>query len=74
MVSTTDFFYPIVKDPYMQGRIGCCNVISDIYSMGIERIDNILMILAVSMEMNEKEKEKITKEMIRGFDDCAKEA
>lgn len=42
--------------------------------MGIDRIDNILMILAVSMQMDEHEKEIITKEMIRGFDDCAKEA
>lgn len=49
MISTTDFFYPLVEDPYMQGRIAACNTMSDIYAMGIDRIDNILMILAVSL-------------------------
>lgn len=35
LVSTTDFFYPLVKDPYRQGRIAACNVLSDIYAMGV---------------------------------------
>ena len=28
------FFYPLVDDPYLQGRIGCANVLSDLYAMG----------------------------------------
>lgn len=44
LISTTDFFYPLVEDPYMQGMISCCNVVSDIYAMGIDRIDNMLMV------------------------------
>ena len=35
LVSTTDFFYPLVEDPYVQGRIACCNVLSDMYAMGV---------------------------------------
>jgi len=34
----------------------------------------MLMVLAVSMDMNDKEKEVITREMIRGFNDTAAEA
>ena len=34
LISTTDFFMPIVDDPYTFGRIAGCNAISDIYAMG----------------------------------------
>lgn len=34
VVSTTDFFMPIVDDPYTFGRIAATNAISDIYAMG----------------------------------------
>ena len=34
VLSTTDFFMPIVDDPYDFGRIAATNAISDIYAMG----------------------------------------
>lgn len=34
LLSTTDFFMPIVDDPYEFGRIASANAISDIYAMG----------------------------------------
>ena len=34
IVSTTDFFMPIVDDPFTFGRIAATNAISDIYAMG----------------------------------------
>jgi selenide,water dikinase len=34
ILSTTDFFMPIVDDPYDFGRIAATNAISDIYAMG----------------------------------------
>lgn len=34
VVATTDFFTPIVDDPYDFGRIAATNAISDIYAMG----------------------------------------
>lgn len=34
IISTTDFFMPIVDDPYDFGRIAAVNAISDIYAMG----------------------------------------
>lgn len=74
LISTTDFFYPLVDDPYMQGRIACCNVLSDLYAMGVPRVDHMLMILGISLQMNERERHIVTKEMMRGFNDCASEA
>ena len=34
IISTTDFFMPIVDDPFQFGRIAAANSISDIYAMG----------------------------------------
>jgi selenide, water dikinase len=34
VISTTDFFLPIVNDPYDFGRIAAANAISDVYAMG----------------------------------------
>ncbi len=42
--------------------------------MGITEIDNVLMILGVSMSMKENEREIITREMMKGFNDKANEA
>lgn len=42
--------------------------------MGIDRVDNILMVLGISLQMTEEERQIITREMMRGFNDCAIEA
>src|SRR6476660_9992005 len=34
IVVTTDFFTPIVDDPYDWGRIAATNALSDVYAMG----------------------------------------
>jgi len=34
LISTTDFFMPIVDDPYSFGKIASANAISDVYAMG----------------------------------------
>jgi selenide,water dikinase len=34
LIATTDFFMPIVDDPYDFGRIASANAISDVYAMG----------------------------------------
>ncbi|EAN89182.1 putative selenophosphate synthetase [Trypanosoma cruzi] len=69
MVSTTDFFFPSVEDPYLQGQIAASNVLSDLYSMGIDRCDTVLMMLAASTEMDEVEREISTREIMKGFVD-----
>lgn len=74
LVQTTDFFYPLVDDPYMQGKIACANVLSDLYAMGVVDCDNMLMLLGVSNEMTLKEREVSTQLIIKGFNDLANEA
>lgn len=74
VISTVDFFYPLVEDPYLQGRIAACNVLSDMYSMGIDTIDNVLMTLAASQQMEKAVQRIATEQMMRGFGDLCKEA
>uniref|UniRef100_A0A8D9AFE6 Selenide, water dikinase n=3 Tax=Cacopsylla melanoneura TaxID=428564 RepID=A0A8D9AFE6_9HEMI len=74
LVQTTDFFYPLVDDPYMMGKIACSNVLSDLYAMGVTECDNLLMLVAVSTKMTEKERDVVIPLMLRGFKDSALEA
>ena len=48
LVATTDFFMPIVDDPYDFGRIAACNALSDVYAMGGRPI---LALAVVGMEL-----------------------
>jgi selenide,water dikinase len=74
VVTTTDFFYPLVEDPYLQGRIACANVLSDMYSMGVADVDTTLMLLAASSNIPEPHRTVVTRHMLRGFADLAREA
>lgn len=75
LVSTTDFFFPIVDDPYAMGRIGAANVLSDLYSTGIDTPDSVLMLLAAPEEIPDPGVRKtVTQLMMRGFADAAREA
>lgn len=70
-VSTTDFFFPLVEDPYLQGQIACSNVLSDLYALGVYHCDNILMLLGVSVAMKPEEADIVTRLMMKGFNDQA---
>jgi len=74
LAQTTDFFYPLVDDPYMQGRIACANVVSDLYAMGVVNCHNMLMLLAVSKDLTDKERDVVIPLMMKGFQDTAREA
>lgn len=54
-------------DPYMMGKIACANVLSDLYAMGVMDCDNMLMLLAVSTKMTEKERDVVIPLIMRGF-------
>jgi selenide,water dikinase len=56
------------------GKIGCANVLSDLYAMGVVDCDNLLMILAASLDMKEEERLTVSRLMLQGFNDLAKEA
>lgn len=74
LVQTTDFFYPLVDDPYMQGKIACANVLSDLYATGVSECDNMLMLLGISQKMTQRQKDVITPMIIQGFIDLCEEA
>lgn len=69
LISTTDFFTPIVDDAYDYGRIAAANAISDVYAMG----GRPLMAIAVMGLPVEKLPAEIAREIIRGAKDtCTK--
>ena len=69
IVQTTDFFPPIVDDPFLYGQIAATNALSDVYAMGGEpKLALNIMCLADSMD------DKIVREILRGGYDKADEA
>ncbi len=70
IISTTDFFMPIVDNPREFGRIAAANAISDIYAMG----GTPLMAIAIFGWPVEKLSAEIGAEVIAGGRDCCDEA
>lgn len=60
-VKTFGFFNSFV------GKIACANTLSDLYAMGVTECDNMLMLLAVSTKMTERERDVVTPLIMRGF-------
>ena len=61
IVQTTEFFPPIVDDPFMYGQIAATNALSDIYAMGGEP-KLALNIMCISEKMNKA----TVQEILRG--------
>jgi len=74
LVQTTDFFYPLIDDPYTMGKIACANVLSDLYAHGVTSVTNMLMLLGLSTQWPENLKRPVTLSIMRGFRDAAREA
>lgn len=69
LVQTTDFFPPIVDDPYLYGQIAAANALSDVYAMGgSPRLALNIMCLSEHMEKD------AVQEILRGGYDKAYEA
>lgn len=68
LVATTDFFMPIVDDPFDFGRIAATNAISDIYAMGGTPI---LALAIVGMPINTLPLEAIQQILAGGASVCA---
>src|ERR1700675_2148587 len=62
VVATTDFFMPIVDDPFDFGRIAATNALSDIYAMGGRPL---LALAIVGMPINTLSRETI-RDILRG--------
>ena len=69
LVATTDFFMPIVDDPFDFGRIAATNAISDIYAMGGKPI---LALAIVGMPINTLPMEAIQQILAGGASVCAR--
>lgn len=70
VLSTSDFFTPVVDDPYDWGRIAAANAVSDIYAMGGEPVMAINLV-AWPRELLPTE---LLREVLRGGVDVATEA
>jgi selenide,water dikinase len=68
LIATTDFFMPIVDDPYDFGRIAATNAISDVYAMGGTPI---MALALVGMPINKLPVEVIGKIIQGGESICA---
>jgi selenide,water dikinase len=67
LIATTDFFMPIVDDPFDFGRIAATNAISDVYAMGGKPI---LALALVGMPINILSTETIGKILEGGASIC----
>src|ERR1700674_2142295 len=69
IVATTDFFMPIVDDPYDFGAIAATNAISDVYAMGGQPLFALAL---VGMPVNQIPLEVIRKILEGGESVCAR--
>ena len=67
LIATTDFFMPIVDDPFDFGRIAATNAISDVYAMGGKPI---LALALVGMPINVLSLDTIAKILEGGASVC----
>ena len=68
IVATTDFFMPVVDDPFDFGRIAATNALSDIYAMGARPI---FALAIVGMPVNVLPLETISAVLAGGASVCA---
>lgn len=70
IVASTDFFTPIVDDPYDFGRISATNALSDIYAMGAKPI----FALAILAFPNNKFSKDVIRKITNGGEDICNSA
>lgn len=72
LIQSTDFFYPLIDDPFNMGMLTCANVLSDVYATGVTTIDSLAMILSISEKMSDSESQVVIPMIIKGFKNNAK--
>ncbi len=70
LISTTDFFMPIVDDPFTFGKIAATNAISDIYAMG----GNPILAIAILGWPLDKLPPEVARSVLEGGRQTCKEA
>src|SRR6201996_6286086 len=68
LVATTDFFMPVVDDPFDFGRIAATNALSDVYAMGARPI---LALAIVGMPVDRLPVDTIRQILAGGASVCA---
>ncbi len=68
LVATTDFFMPIVDDPYDFGRIAATNALSDVYAMGGRPV---LALAILGIPVGKVAVEDVRRILAGGADVCA---
>ncbi|HRO59964.1 MAG TPA: selenide, water dikinase SelD [Burkholderiaceae bacterium] len=68
LIATTDFFMPIVDDPFEFGRIAAANALSDVYAMGGRPI---MALAIVAMPIDKLPQESIRRILEGGESVCA---
>lgn len=74
MLTSLDFFYPLHDNPFTQGQITVCNVLSDVYASGVINIDHFLVVLSLSTEMSRSQREKVAVGIMKGMESKLEEA
>lgn len=74
LVQTVDFFYPLVDDPEIMGRIAMANVLSDVYAVGVTEIDKIEILISAPSDMTEKQRNIVVNLIIKGFQKASKDS
>lgn len=69
LIQTTDFFPPIVDDPYLYGKIAATNALSDVYAMGGE--PNLALNIMCALDSID---DTTIREILRGGYDAVYEA
>ncbi len=70
IISTTDFFMPIVDDPFLFGKIASANAISDVYAMG----GNPLLAISILGWPIDKLAPEVAREVLEGARETCAEA
>ena len=70
LIATTDFFMPIVDDPYDFGRMAAANALSDVYAMGGKPV----MALAIAGIPAGKLAPEVVQQIFAGGSDVCAEA
>lgn len=65
VVTTTDFFTPIIDDPYVQGQIAACNATNDSYVKGGFDIISVLVLMGMPQGIPLS----VHEEVLKGFTD-----
>lgn len=67
LVQTVDFFYPMVNDPEVLGRIAIANVLSDVFAVGVTEFDAVELIVSTSTSFSDKERDVLISLIMKGF-------